>query len=339
MYTLEIEDFVRFRIFIKLRKMEAELYFSDETNHLANKDLYEKKLGNYLHKRGLTQKYDECRIEALKNMLNKLNMNKRDDIHQLAYVMWNKSLYEYLLVLLDNGELLKIIDLDKFAEVMIKNPPFVELRGRMQCIIGDTCAHYSCIKFIGQFTKSQEVYNKCVSIVKSLPKELNGPIIKPFDVLYLMSFNKWVKVETLTDEILKNKDKMIDVIGIKEFFFYSIYCPNPSQEEYYYRYLEDIEASHIELYNLRNACSVLIAEKTQDLISTICLADIIIHSHYSTIQNTKNLAFYCQSIMKSNCILEISQILVDINREEIVPNITQPSDFNRSKKFKDTYKF
>ena len=272
---------------------------------------YKRKLNYYLNQANLLKSFEECRINGIKKMIDELNLNCYDDVDQLAYLLW--SLQSECEQILDEYLLTKI-NLDVFAEKIKQKLPQVDITGfagatplgGFRASFQGALAHYNCIKFIGQFTKSQEVYNKCLEILGSMPEKVDGPILNPPDIVYLMKFNKNISVSSnnkIYPKILYHLDNHYD-------FYHSIYQPDPSHEHEYNRYKIDIQKAYYDI------------SQNGDYLGYLCLIDRIINSHWNVAQSMDSFTHpYRMKVKLSDGAYEIIEKLLVKISEQVLPDI------------------
>jgi hypothetical protein len=274
---------------------------------------YENKFHSYLKKNDLVEKFQICRLDGIKEMVNKFDLSNYVDVDQLVFLMW--MLMKDFRKLLNNGYLMKKINLDFFEKQLTGNTPELNITGFAGCTplgglrgcSSDSLPYYNCIKFIGQFTKQQDVYDKCLAILEALPTKLSGPILDPPEVMYLMNYNKYVDTSKN-----KQKQKVSYTMNKIHSFNYSIYQPDPSHQKQYNRYKKEIQQAY---YNIA---------VRGDPVGLVCLVDRLINSHYHIIENTDGIRYLSEIDINSTMyesivqiIREIDSQIVTINEEEI----------------------
>jgi len=96
--------------------------------------------------------------------------------------------------------------------------------GGMSARFTNNLYHYSCLKFIGQYTKDQQLFEKIIQLLKSMPSKIEGYILSPLDTLFMMKYNRHCKCESLNN-IPKPYCKKIS-----KTFRGSIFVPEPEQD-------------------------------------------------------------------------------------------------------------
>jgi hypothetical protein len=170
--------------------------------------------------------------------------------------------------LLNTGKLK--IDLDYVKKVILEDIPRIRITGRLEGTSNRSLSYYNCLKFIGQFTNSQQVYDQCLDILYAMPENLEGPIFNPVQVLHFLGFNTHVdtsknKYKEETKEMLASWSLSINKSGS---FRDSIYLPNPSQEREYERYKVEIESIYYDMTN----------SETDQFLGCICFASYILQN-------------------------------------------------------------
>ncbi|XWV25373.1 hypothetical protein QJ856_gp0391 [Tupanvirus deep ocean] len=293
----------------------TELNFTDFSD-------YDNKFHCYLVKNNLVEKVKMLQLAGIKEMVNKFDMFSHEDVNQLAFLMW--MLIKYFKTLLNDGYLLEKIDLDFFEKQITNVIPELNITGFSGCTplggprghSSDSLPYYDCIKFIGQYTRQQDIYDKCLKILEALPIKLKGPILDPPEVLYLMQYNKHVDTS-------KNKHKQkVRPMNKIHSFKYSIYQPNPSHQRQYDRYKKDIQQAYYDV-----ALNV-------DPVGMVCLTNQLVHTHYHVIKDTNNIRFLSKININNTAYQSIAQILREINEQTVIINENQNSQkkFNRIKK-------
>jgi len=130
-----------------------------------------------------------------------------------------------------------------------------------------------------------------------MPAKLDGPILNPPDVMYLMNYN--FNVDTCKN---KHKKKTGNVNKLYD-FDRSIYQPDPSHENQYNRYKREIQLAYIH-----------IAKDWGNKTPYICLTDRIIHSHYHIMDDTDRIASYARLGDQYKDVYKIVEgIIIDID--------------------------
>lgn len=273
-------------------------------------DDFDNKLGSYLKNNTLDEQFEKCKIDAIKKMVDKFNLLSYQDTRQLAFLMW--MLEKKFKVLLNDGYLLNKINLDMFEKKIIQCAPEVNITGYAgstplggpRASFNDSLSCYDCIKFIGQFTNQQKIYDKCLQILEAMPKKLIGPILDPPQIMHLMNYNENSNINHHHNKCKSgdyNLNKLYD-------FHYSIYKPNPSQEREYNRYKKDMQQAFYDIASTNSTNS----------IGHICLIDTIVHSHYHIIKSMDQFMFRKEIEISNESALIIKQILFDISNEKVI---------------------
>lgn len=298
----------------------------------TNFDDYNNKLESYLKKEKISKQFEECKIEGVKEMINKFDFATYKDVNQLAFLVW-MSIGKYE-VLLNDGYLMSKIDLDMFGKKILELTPKIVItdygaltplrspRGpsehqtaqtaqttqttQSSHFIGKTSKdvegalpYYNCIKFIGQFTNSQKIYNKCLQILEAMPQKLIGSILSPPEIMCLMSYNKNVDVSN-------NKYKQLTNLVDKMHSFYnSAYTLNPSYKKEYNRYRKNIQEAYYD-----------IAYTKGNYYGYVCLINEIANSHWSVINNTDQINFYIKINIPEKAHELIKFILICISKQQ-----------------------
>lgn len=273
---------------------------------------YEAKLRQYLIATNCVDEYQKCKLDGIKIMVDNLSsLETYAYFNQLGFLMWMiPTTFE---MLLNDVFFMNKINLGEIKEKLLDNPPALTITGfaGLTPLGGPrgsstkTVSLYNCIKFIGQFTNSQLVYDKCLDILESLPTKLEGPILNPPAVMYLMNYNKNVDTS-------KNKYKQkLDRINKLHDFYYSVYRPDPSHEQEYNTYKKDIQCAYLQL------------AKNIGTIGYLCLLNQLIRSHWNIIENTSQITFLSKiNLGDSYEIIERS--LIDISNQVIIDKTDEP---------------
>ncbi|AKI79778.1 hypothetical protein QJ850_gp921 [Acanthamoeba polyphaga mimivirus] len=293
---------------------------------------FERKLKFFVKKNNAYQQFKTCKLNCLKEMINQFDFEKHNDVDQLSYLMWRTP--KDFEKLLNDGFLLDKIGLDLIANKITKRVPELNIIGfsgftpigGFTASINDSLSYYNCIKFIGQFTNNQEVYDKCLQILEILPSKLKGPIKNPQILMNLMNYNNYV------DTSNNKYKKMIEKKRFDKYydFYHSIYCPDPCHNSNYDRYNKDI---------IRTAHNIAI--QTNNTIDYVFLLTLVIKTYYYMIKNTNDLHFVKKFIPESSIII-ISDIICDIDKQVYCENnqeITQKIQSRINKKINERLRF
>jgi hypothetical protein len=263
---------------------------------------YETNLNKYLKKNNLEESFKNCKLDALKRVIDQLNMNIYEDIKLLSYLTVD---YQNKLIIIFDYLMTKI-DLDFFEDKILNNIPALHVVGfngftplggfRAQSTIG--IDYYNCIKFIGLNTKTQEIYDKCIEILKKMPEKLEGRIINPSEVMYLLKYNFNV------DTTKNNKGIKTVCTNKLHDLTYSVYRPNPSFEKEYNTYKHKICAAYE--FN---------AQSNQNFMTKICfMNNIIKRQKYRILNDISKISDYCKFDDEIND--EIKKTLFDIHNQK-----------------------
>lgn len=288
-----------------------------EPNNFKN---FKFKIKKFINQNNLDKEYENYKLEVIKSMIDEFNLLLDDDVYQLAFVLWR--LQEDSQKLLNNGYLMTKIDLNYFKNQILKNKPSIKptefrgltpLGGFSAQFIG-SIQHYDCIKFIGQFTNSQEVYDKCLEILELMPKKLSGLLKDPHKVMFLMGFNK--SVNTINN---KHKDDIIAASSNEDDYYESIYSPEPNNEinyEIFHKQLDrllDLNKKKYKSTRYGNTCYYL------------CLIDIFNIDHWDFYDN-KNFQTRTNITIDDNSYNELGKIMTKISEIQIDKNHQQVID-------------
>jgi hypothetical protein len=230
--------------------------------------------------------------------------------------------------LLNDGFLMKKINLELFKSIIVKDTPAItnqKIHGLtplsgFSCSFNDSIPYYDIIKFIGQFTVSQEVYDKCLNILESMPKNIKGYLLPPPKIMLLMSFNKNVDI---------SKNQYIDYktdMDNKYDFYASVYTPKPNQDPEYSRNHNEKQQY---FYN-----KVL---KKSNNASMVCLSQCFVTPTYLYISSIEDSIRRSTSIPFDNdIIMMIVKNINDICNTHIDDNII--NEYNNSMIKKDIEK-
>lgn len=265
---------------------------------------YDAKIAKFVKSQNLPNDFlKKCRLEVLEHVILSLNMLNQNDAKQITYLMWKH--YEELTILLNQGIILKKIDLGFFKQYFANNPLTFHSIGAQ---------YYDCVKFIGQTTDSQEVYDQCLNILESVMYDTYG-IHTPCEIMYLMNYNFSSQIDTSRNKYkIRNKHSSIDKLHD---FYKSTWSPNPGDEKQNERYKVDMQRAYL---------SILSSKTNNQMINVLGLVDQMIHSHYHVINNTKQLNHKLCSKINGLPIQQIEQVLLAIN--EVVLE-KQDLEFNK----------
>lgn len=227
---------------------------------------YSDRLDTFLAKNDLTEKYEQCRISGIETMISKFDMSSSEDMKQLAFLMWmSKDDFEILL----NTYRIPI-DLEYVKKMILSDIPCAKMTGRLEANFNKSLPFYDWLKFVGQYTNSQTIYNECLDILYAMPEKLEGLILHPPQVAHLMSYNK--HVDTSNNKYKEeNKDMLEDstmAIDKLEVFNHAIYQPRPVQSRQYERYKTEIEKIYCDMTN----------SETDTVLGCICFANFVLRS-------------------------------------------------------------
>lgn len=264
------------------------------------------KLKQFIQENKLDKKIEKYKLISIKSMVDELNMLSIQDVYQLAYLLWN--LQNEFKILLNDGYLLNKINLNDFKNKILLSTPNIKYNGNAglnplggpRCTFDGAIPYYDCIKFIGQFTNSQEVYDKCLEILDSMPPNIkHGWLLNPITVMYLMGYN-----ENIINH--KNNKHIEDNLNIdtEDLYYHFIYTPNPSQSEEYERYLTQVQKH----------CSILCLKK-KNISSYLCLSDLL-HIH-----NWNELNYNDFQVDIKDIFFKIKNLFIKINKIQIDNNI------------------
>lgn len=280
---------------------------------------YDKKLQQYLMQEGMIESFAATKIEGLKGMVANLDMKKSTDVDQISFLMW--MLIDEFVILLNNGFLWTVIDLDFFEKILTTNVPALNIVGfagytPLGGSIGssnESLPYYNCIKFIGQYTNEQWVYDKCLRILEALTEKIDGPIKNPPVIMYLMNYNNNSDIDTTKNKFKIKSPKWGHIDKLHD-FKYSVYNPDPSHERQYNRYKRDLQLSFRRLVN----------DFGQN-VAAICLADCMVHSHYHVIKDTTSISRFYSKISDSKLESDVEQILIKISDVVMPIHIPNPN--------------
>ena len=231
-----------------------------------------------------------------------------EDIDFTAFVVYHEKLM--CIQLMHEGLILNENFIDVIQNKMIKTPELnVYRNGKLnplsfaRAICNESIPYYNILKFISQYTNSTNIYEKCRQILKSMPEKINGPILNPPDLLFLMQYNQYVGIIDPTLTIKVEKSKFND----------TIYQPNPSNERHYHLYLK-----------LRQEYILDFCRKDPDVNNYKVLLEYMCESHWSRLSKFEDLKH--QVFTKVN---------LNIDEWKILEKIYNSIDFNE--KLKDNY--
>lgn len=264
---------------------------------------FKKKLKTYLRTKGLVAQFKKSWIDSVRRVVQALNLKNDNDVEQLEFMMWHSN-KKPMIELLNDGTLK--FDIDDFCEkILINTPEIGPIRVHSMTPINSMSAeftgsldHYSCLKFIGQFTKNQQIYDKCVDTLQEMPK-LRGLLMQPVDVLVMYQFNGNVDTSRNVGNIpTPHMDKLHD-------YWNSTYSPPPSTEKQYNRYKREINT----------ACYT--NALTGGLIELIVLLNQMFGQHWRMCRNSKELKLLANSNMSDEMFNELEKLLIEISTMEL----------------------
>jgi hypothetical protein len=283
---------------------------------------YKAKLHQYLKNNDLTDQFQKTHLDGLKIMIDAFDMDRPEDVRQVAFLLW--MFQDDFVKLLNSGHLLSKIDLDSFKKFILTTYPSIHLGdcigltplGGFTATLTDTVGYYDCIKFIGQFTDCQDVYDQCLEILEALPIKLEGLLMDPPDIMYLMTYNS---NETINTSKNRYKVKPNQNINKRQSLKHSAWRIDPSHEHQFNRYLMDF---HEVCYAMTQSAS------TNNDIKYICLINHMIKSHYSIINDTDLIKNFYANLSDlpfdklENIIIQIDQTILEseqkLNSEAIL---------------------
>ena len=231
-----------------------------------------------------------------------------EDINFTAFVAYHEKLM--CIQLMHEGLIFNESLIDTIKNKMIETPELnVYSNGQLiplsfaKEVCNELIPYYNILKFIGQYTNSITIYEKCRKILRSMPEKIKGPILNPPDLLFLMQYNQYVGIKdpTLTIKVEKSK------------FNETVYQPNPSNERHYHLYLK-----------LRQEYILDLCRKDPNVKNYKILLEYMCDSHLSRPSQFEDLKH--QVFTKVN---------LNLDEWEILKKIYNSSDFNE--KFQENY--
>ena len=304
---------------------------------------YKSKLECWLEKNYLTEAFKARQLAALQIMISKLNFTKCQDVKQLAFMMW--MLPEEFEILLNTGK--TPINLVHMKKIILETPPAIHITGFLSGDFNDSLPYYDCLKFIGQFTNSQTVYDDCLEILYAMPEKLVGPILDPFEVGHLFGYNK--HVDTSKNKFKPESKEILDswtvTIDKADSFKHSIYQPNPTQDREYDRYKSEIKEIYLGMmkpviYVSDGTLKLTGSEIGSDiskLTSCICLLSHVLVS-FGFAFNFGNLVSRNVFDLSSETLEIIRQHLLDVSQCEPFPK-DQTIKLQNDKVVEETFRF
>lgn len=271
---------------------------------------YEMRLASYL-KTFPTNEFRARQINGIKLMVSLMDMSKEENVFQLAFLMW--WLVDKFVDILHDGFLLQIFDLDQAIKLIIESPPQLIIHGRRMDMfkprptMNISISLYNCIKFIGQFTNDQDVYTKCCHLLKQMPKKLEGPIMDPGQILYLMKYNLYVDTSSNVTQGQPHFDKIHD-------FYQSIFGPDSHLAISEDKFIKDIQSAYyLQALQSRGVKT----QETHGQIDYVVLADQIVKSNSWLPLTTHCINSRLLCDIDPGTIKNIESILLEIGKSPI----------------------
>lgn len=274
---------------------------------------YDNKLECYLQDKGIKKEFTECKLHGIMNMVDKFNLYNLKDVKQLSFVMW--KLRKYFIKLLHNGYLLTKINFDMFENKILgydSTTRVVRHRGMtplggLEVDIDLKIFYLDCIKFIGQFTNQQEIYEKCLNILENSQKKLSNNHL-PSRIMYLMRYNEYVNVDNnkVTENIF-HMDKLSN-------FYHNVFTIAPSQEEQYERYKFEIMEVYHDIAKFKSSRYSGKAKQ----IGYVCMTDFMVKNYYHVIDDTDRISYHTKMFRSTTLDSIISEILCEISDQVIL---------------------
>ncbi|AKI79607.1 hypothetical protein qu_869 [Acanthamoeba polyphaga mimivirus] len=276
---------------------------------------YDNKLKCYLQNKGIEKEFTECKLHGIMNMVDKFNLYNLKDVEQLSFVMW--KLRKYFVKLLHNGYLLTRVNFDMFEKKILEynsTTRVVRHRGMtplggLEVDIDPKIFYLDCIKFIGQFTNQQEIYDKCLNILENSQKKLSDNYL-PSRIMYLMRYNEYVNVNH--NKVTENIFHMNKLSN----FYHNVFTITPSQEEQYERYKFEIMEVYHDIARFKSSRYSGQANR----IGYVCLTDIMVKNHYHVIDDTDKISYHTKMFRSTTLDSIISKILCEISDQIILPD-------------------
>lgn len=280
-------------------------------------DDYTKKLNQYLKTKNLQQKFIETELNAYKIMIDGFNIRKSSDVEQIVFLMWTYP--KIFIDLLNSGYLLTKLNLKYFKRKILRNIISRNLHESRDILdLTNHCIpYYDCLKFIGQFTNSQPVYDLCLSILEAMPLTLGNFIFNPPSVMYFMNYNQNANIDTSTNKI-KTKPSNERINKLYD-FNHTVHHHYHGDEEQYNHSKRNMQFAYNFLINVLNDSNCEKSEKSEksEKIEYICLANYMVHCHYHVIEDTESISTYYSEIDNQFIEKIIEELLIDINNEII----------------------
>lgn len=288
----------------------------------GNHATYLNKFNSFILLKFSTDAFSQCKMDALKLMITKSDMIN-SNIDQLSFLLW--MLPTEFKTLLNDGSLK--FDLTKLKRLILGHSPSVTMDqsfgitplGGFATSFSRSNAHYNCVKFIGQFTNDQEVYDECLSILEAMPLKLKGPIKDPDTCMYLMNYNPNVNTDMnkwKTKPIGKSINKLND-------FYDSIYSPSPSYNLEYTRYHHDIASAY---------------ESLGSDIAITCLVDKFSRDWRGVMTHTSQLRDRVKGYnLRTETVARMETILSEIDKQKYVTEVEETDDMKRARITKEVH--
>jgi len=285
--------------------------------------VYRKKLDKYLEDKKCKDDFKMYQLDAIKKLVDTLNMTNECDVEHLAFLMW--KFLDKFIILLNSDYLMTKIDLGFFKSVLLKNLPKI---GRVADTENSeseyslpnndfTIGYYDCLKFIAQYTNSQKVYDECLDIFESiLGLGICGRIMEPHIIMYLMNYNPNQNIDKSKNKfkvkpINQHVDKFND-------FNHSVWDITFNDNHHNSKYKRDIQKAYLLLM-------ATTTNANEYEIMCTALVNEMINSHFCVISNTDIIETF-HSKVQNIPFKNIEKILIDIDNiviEEIEVSIEE----------------
>lgn len=254
---------------------------------------------------------------VLKAVVQSNTIKDLDHATLISYML--KRNKDIMISFLHEGVFRNVINLKHIEIEFLKCIPAIYGKRDWSAKASDTIEYYNILKFLGQYTRSQEVYEACINILLQLMKlvdnkSLPGMIIDYRNMMYLFNFNSNVDTS-------KNPIKLRYTAGdnYKEFNS-SIYQPEPNDEYSYRLYTNALQWQ-----------TYCIAASSKTTLSTVLfLKEVVLHGFHETIDSkliSKSVSFpltsdFLKQIDEALRILSTTEMKEDVKSFKIEPEVS-----------------
>jgi hypothetical protein len=280
----------------------------DDSKYVGFRDIedFDAKCWRYLFDKSITCKqYNNYNVLILKRLVSSLTIDRRDDAKFLGVLMWNIC-SQNMMEIINDGFIIKLDIIEGYV-------CDVTTYGVWKSF--DSYYYYNILKFIGQYTSSQIVYDRCLIMLETLIWELgenvlHENVINPFDMLYLLSFNQNVDTK-------KNRMTNLYIPGNKEYIFTkSAYHQELSDMDIIYdKYVVSIQYELYRMAKLHNYSS----------LTMIGFVRNVVQQHYPIIDidtMKRSIRVCIDNIPFTN---KVIRTLIDMSNTPLIPKLNKQS--------------